>query len=725
MSVRDYVQEVRELGLRGTLYRVSWELRQRSGWFALRDRWRGVAVPSLGHFDVAEFVGQLPWSAPSDVATTLNASLTAVERDQLKQRADDAAHGRILCFGSWFAEFGDPIDWFLYPATGHKWSANIHCSRALDEIGSIGDIKLTWEVARFPHAYAMARAAVCFPDEAARWGQSLARQIEQFVKANPVGQGLHWHAGLEVSLRSFSWLFACHIFHAAGVWSDEFVRFIAEALLSAAQHVERQFEFAKGAVSNDHLIAEALMLYVCGLLLPGTPQAARWKRDGLEVLVREADRQVYPDGGYFMLSHNYHRDVLQMYLWAIGFHERNDGPAPVSWRRMLDRSLNFLTAQQNPDDGRLPNFGYNDGSQLHELSVCEFADFRPTLQAVGVVARGERLYAPGAWDEEATWWSGSATSAMPQREPSRTSVSFDETGLAVLRSNAPNTFVTFRCGSLRDRFGQIDMLHADVWWNGVNVLADGGSYLYNGPQEWHRHFVGGASHNTLTVDGQDQMLHWRRFKTLYRTPARVLRFENTAAGMICEGEHTGFQRLRHPCTHRRAILLTKSGLCVVVDHVFGSSPEPRDVRVHWQGGPLPWEFDTVENRLSLLTDAGPYFVSVHVADGEAIDVDAVAGQEAPPRGWVSRAYAEKAPAPSLVASWRGTLPFTCVTVMAARTYRVKSAGADWSVSTRKDLVEFSLRDGRLQIVAMSSIAADGLNVGSADGRWTDGNRDDL
>ena len=725
MSVRDYVQEVRELGLRGTLYRVSWELRQRSGWFALRDRWRGVAVPSLGHFDVAAFVGQLPWSAPSDVATTLNASLTAVERDQLKQRADDAARGRILCFGSWFAEFGAPIDWFLYPATGHKWSANIHCSRALDEIGHIGDIKLTWEVARFPHAYAMARAAVCFPDEAARWGESLARQIEQFVKANPVGQGLHWHAGLEVSLRSFSWLFACHVFHAAGVWSDEFVRFIAEALLSAAQHVERQFEFAKGAVSNDHLIAEALMLYVCGLLLPGTPQAARWKRDGLEVLVREADRQFYPDGGYFMLSHNYHRDVLQMYLWAIGFHERNDGPAPVSWRRMLDRSLNFLTAQQNPDDGRLPNFGYNDGSQLHELSVCEFADFRPTLQAVGVVARGERLYAPGAWDEEATWWSGSATSAMPQREPSRTSVSFDKTGLAVLRSDAPNTFVTFRCGSLRDRFGQIDMLHADVWWNGVNVLADGGSYLYNGPQEWHRHFVGGASHNTLTVDGQDQMLHWRRFKTLYRTPARILRFETVAAGVICEGEHTGFQRLRHPCTHRRAILLTKGGLCVVVDHVFGSSPEPRDVRVHWQGGPLPWEFDTVENRLSLLTDAGPYFVSVHVADGEAIDVDAVAGQEAPPRGWVSRAYAEKAPAPSLVASWRGTLPFTCVTVMAARTYRVKSAGADWSVSTRKDLVEFSLRDGRLQIVAMSSIAADELNVRSADGRWTDGNRDDL
>ena len=95
MSVRDYVQEVRELGLRGQQYRAAWELRQRSGWFALRDRWRGVAMPSLGHFDVSKFVGQLPWSAPSDVATALNLSLTAVERDQLKQRADDAARGRI------------------------------------------------------------------------------------------------------------------------------------------------------------------------------------------------------------------------------------------------------------------------------------------------------------------------------------------------------------------------------------------------------------------------------------------------------------------------------------------------------------------------------------------------------------------------------------------------------------------------------------------------------
>lgn len=714
MSVRDYVQEVRELGLRGTLYRASWELRQRSGWFALRDRWRGVAVPSLGHFDVSKFVGQLPWSTPSDVATTLNLSLTAVERDQLKQRADDAARGRILCFGSWFAEFGNPIDWFLYPATGRKWTADIHCSRALDEISSIGDIKLTWEVARFSHAYAMARAAVCFPDEAARWGESLARQIEQFVAANPVGQGLHWHAGLEVSIRSFSWLFACHVFHALGVWNDEFVRFMAEALLSAAQHVERQFEFAKGSVSNDHLIAEALMLYVCGLLLPGTPRAARWKRDGLEVLVREADRQVYPDGGYFMLSHNYHRDVLQMYLWAIGFHERSDGPAPTVWRRMLDRSVNFLTAQQNPDDGRLPNFGYNDGSQLHELSVCEFADFRPALQAASVVARSERLYPPGAWDEEAAWWSGSVVKALPQQVPSQPSAHFDETGVIVLRSDEPNTFATFRCGSLRDRFGQIDMLHADVWWRGINVLADGGSYLYNGPQEWHRHFVGGASHNTLTVDGQDQMRHWRRFKTLYRTPARVLRFENTAAGMICEGEHTGFQRLRHPCTHRRAILLTKSGLCVVVDHVFGSSPEPRDVRVHWQGGSLPWEFDAAANRLSLQTDVGPYGISIHGTNGEALAVDVVAGQESPPRGWVSRAYAEKTPAPSLVASWTGTLPFTCVTVMNGDPCHVTSTGSAYSVVTTELFVEFTLQDGRLVTVATSPITANSPVDGRAD-----------
>ena len=112
----------------------------------------------------------------------------------------------------------------------------------------------------------------------------------------------------------------------------------------------------------------------------------------------------------------------------------------------------------------------------------------------------------------------------PLRKPARTSVSFAHTGYHVLRGRNESTFAAFRCGSLHDRFSQIDMLHLDVWWRGQNVLVDPGSYQYNGAPCWHEHFMRTAAHNTVVVDGCDQMVHHRQFKVLYWTRARALSF---------------------------------------------------------------------------------------------------------------------------------------------------------------------------------------------------------
>ena len=38
-----------------------------------------------------------------------------------------------------------------------------------------------------------------------------------------------------------------------------------------------------------------------------------------------------------------------------------------------------------------------------------------------------------------------------------------------------------RCHRYRDRQGQCDTLHVDLWWRGRNVLCDAGSYQYFTP----------------------------------------------------------------------------------------------------------------------------------------------------------------------------------------------------------------------------------------------------
>jgi asparagine synthase (glutamine-hydrolysing) len=362
----------------------------------------------------------------------------------------------------------------------------------------------------------------------------------------------------------------------------------------------------------------------------------------------------------------------------------------------MERSLTFLLAHQNPADGRLPNYGANDGSLPGLLSTCDFPDFRPLLQTLSVIVRGERLYQPGPWDEMPLWFVGPGALDLPIRPPSRTSVSFAPTGYHVLRGSDESSFCAFRCGSVRDRFSQIDMLHLDVWWRGLNVLTDGGSYLYNGPHVWHEHFMRTGSHNTIELDGRDQMLHFRQFKTLYWTRASLCKFEERPGCAVIEGEHFGYQRHRGGCVHRRSVMFAKDDLWVVVDHISGSGHH--SARLHWLAGEFPWT-DT-ESGLELTTPEGRFSVSILDCDGHPKPHTTAAGVVAPPRGWLSRYYGEKTAVPSLVVEQRAELPLTMVTILSGAAYTASVDEGRWALRLNDGGVTFALADGRIDSISI-------------------------
>ncbi len=403
---------------------------------------------------------------------------------------------------------------------------------------------------------------------------------------------------------------------------------------------------------------------------------------------------IYRDGGYLQDSHNYHRVAMQIYLWATAFMRGNGEQPPRAWIAAMERSLDFLLAHQNDTDGRLPNFGANDGSNPLVLTTTDFSDFRPILQALSVATRAERIYPPGPWDETAVWLFGPKVLEMPARVARKASISFAASGYHVLRGTEANSFCAFRCGSILDRFAQIDMLHLDVWWRGENVLADAGTYLYNGPARWHSHFLRTESHNTVQMDGRDQMPHVRQFKTLYRTQARLLRFDDTPEWAICEGEHYGYLR-EDKCIHRRAVLFLKEAeLWVIVDTISGatiSGEGSHRARLHWLAGDYPYDFDRREARLGLETPQGRFTVTVLDRTGAPNGaVDVVSGVEDPPRGWLSRYYGEKAPVPSLAATATGPLPIAFVTLACAGNPVVHVSGDNWTVAANEKTIRFQL-----------------------------------
>ena len=135
--------------------------------------------------------------------------------------------------------------------------------------------------------------------------------------------------------------------------------------------------------------SEALGLYAAGVLMPAAPRADRWRTLGREILEEEAERQFYSDGAYLQQSHNYHRSALQSLLWACAF-ARASGDRPVSRHglKAVDRSIDFLVAQQNPSDGRLPNYGGNDGTRPVPARLVRLRRLPP--DAAGLVGDGPR-----------------------------------------------------------------------------------------------------------------------------------------------------------------------------------------------------------------------------------------------------------------------------------------------------------------------------------------------
>lgn len=673
---RHAFQETRELGLTRTVARLAWEFKVRSGFLTLNGAAKADRTPTA-RLDI------LPLPDPRAVREATAGCIPTGNMAALEKAASEAVRGRILCFSRWEADFGDPLDWHSDPISGGRWP-QVHWSQAFRHCRTVGDVKLTWELGRFPHAYQMARAATFRPGLAPVLAAGLFRQIDDFRIHNPFGIGIHWQSSQEIAVRLWAWLFALTAFRALGYDGPD----IGNDLYEGAVHVARHIEYARHAVYNNHLLSEAFCLYLVGTLLPDVAEAPGWRTLGSTLLAEQAGLQIYPDGGYIQNSHNYHRFAMQIYLLASMF-ERQHGKAPREWGAAMERSLDFLHSHQNPEDGRLPNYGANDGALPLILSTCDYSDFRPTLQALSIATRNERIYPPGPWDEEAAWLLGPESLQAPLKNTKRRSVSFSHSGYHVLRGSDSGNFGAFRCGNILDRFSQIDMLHLDVWWRGHNVLADPGSFLYNGPEEWHDHFLGTGSHNTVQVDARDQMLHYRKFKCLYWTKAKLLRFEDNADWSLCEGEHYGFQRHPGRCVHRRSVMFLKDDVWIVVDRIQGSGAHR--VRLHWLGGNFPYR-SGVDGQASfeLETPDGSFFIAVFDGSGKPLSGDVIAGQSDPPRGWISRYYGEKVPVPSLAVEVSERLPLTMVSILGAHVPSVSVTASTWSVTAGDRVVEFEL-----------------------------------
>lgn len=582
------------------------------------------------------------------------------------EAADRILRGEWPFFSGDWLSVGFPPQWHRHPLSGLDWDATRHWSAIGD--ASADDIKYLWEPARFTVVFTLGRAYARTGEP--RYAEAFWRLVDDWIVANPPMRGAQWRCGQETALRLFAWCFGLHVCAGSAASTPERVAQLVVAVAWQAERIEAHLGYARSQ-KNNHALSEAIGLLTVGTLFPELARATHWRDLGARVLAEELSRQVYADGAFVQHATNYHRVMLHDVAWAVAIARPNGVRLAPSIEAALARGTRWLQVMMDPATGRAPNFGNNDGALLFPLSDCAYDDMRPTVRLALRVLGADNPLAPGPWDEMAAWFGAPPTSS-PAAPESRAElpaaghgIVLPNGGQVVLRG--VDTWTMVRCARFVDRPAHADQLHVDVWWRGVNVACDAGTYRYSAPPPWDHALARSAVHNTVTLDGADQMQRVSRFLW-----TRWAQGDVEAHGVI---DGAAWMRGRHDGYDARGLRHARTVVClgehvVVVDDLDVTSRAAASLRLQWLvDGDA--RFDA-EGLATWATPAGDYALRVSCTGTGACSIVRGGSKDEPTRGWLSPTYGLKRPASSVVLAMqtRGAARFVTVLGPAAADSRV-------------------------------------------------------
>lgn len=578
-ALSDVSQFVQNMGWRYTIFRVWYELQQKTGILKIRFP---VNPPERKVITLKEWQDLPVNFFFSNGFPESKMDQKYVDYQILSNRFEKIKQNQFQYFGSkWLIVPG----WLTNPQTGFQYDISKHWTEIPDFSSEAGDIKYIWEKSRFTFLYDLIRYDHYFERDQS---ELVFSQIESWIDHNQVNCGPNWQCGQEITLRVLNWTFALQYYKKSSILNEILLSKILNSIYQQIQHVAENIHFSRIAVRNNHALTETLGLYLIGLLYPFFDKSSEWKTNGKKWFEEEITYQIYDDGTFLQFSMNYHRVVVQLLTWAIQLaHVNHESWDEVVYDR-AGKSLKFLKTCQDTKTGWLPNYGNNDSALFFPLTDCDFRDFRPQLLALSTVLQEKCDYGNGPWKEENLWLGLNPNNNQGNAQSRDFQISlFSKGGYYVLKDQDTVTFL--RCGSYQNRPFQSDNLHLDIWVDGENILRDAGSFQYNTDQKWTNYFSGTASHNTVMLGDHDQMRKGSRFIWFdwIKTSEGNWKEENDLA--IFEGWFKGFKKLGEKIVHKRKVTKEKGALSWIIEDWIENAPE--GILMHQIWHPYPDFFE--------------------------------------------------------------------------------------------------------------------------------------
>jgi len=582
-----------------------------------------VSAPTLGP------IVHFPIISPAQIDLTL-------------AEADEIRRGKVRLFGA------EPVPLNLEAGVSSQhWSE-------LELTPSETDLKLIWEPGRLGWGITLARAYAFSGDTL--YARDFWEKILHFLEIHPPNLGRQWQSAQEVAIRLMALVFCDRALATSRESTPERRERLWRAVAEHARRIPPTLPYAR-AQNNNHLLSEAAGLYTAGIYLGDHPEALRWQHLGWRWLNWSFLNQIGEFGSYVQKSVNYHRLMLQVALYVDALR-RDAGEAdwPDATYRHLAAATRWLWALTDPRTGKVPNLGANDGAYIFPLAAQPYDDYRPVVNAAAQAFLDQSIPEFEKQSEMAAWFDLEGQPAVEGRIPQ----AFDD-----LRVTGSEGRAFLRTATFTDRPNHADQLHADLWWRGVNVAPDAGTFSYNAAPPWDNALASTFVHNTLVLDRQEQMQRAGRFLWLDWAQAEVLAYEMDEDGQIIRlvGEHDGYRQLG--MLHQRLLEATENGW-LVTDRVlpYGeANTTPHHAEIRWMLPDWPWEL-TAPNQIRL---SGPTFSFTLTLSGVEHFALVRAGEcvlggiePQPTWGWISPTYMVKQPALQVIASTEGELPLKII-----------------------------------------------------------------